>query len=59
MDQRVIDLYDKDWIDRENPRMAWRVARNLALAATISEPERGSAVVIAFSPGRMIGMCMT
>jgi len=30
----------KDWIDRENPRMAWSVARNLALAATISEPER-------------------
>ena len=30
----------KDWIDHENPRMAWSVARNLALAATISEPER-------------------
>jgi amidase len=30
----------KDWIDRENPRMAWSVARGLALAATISEPER-------------------
>jgi amidase len=30
----------KGWIDRENPRMAWSVARNLALAATISEPER-------------------
>jgi amidase len=30
----------KDWVDRENPRMAWSVARGLALAATISEPER-------------------
>jgi amidase len=30
----------KDWIDRENPRMAWSVARGLALAAAISEPER-------------------
>jgi amidase len=30
----------KEWIDRENPRMAWSVARGLALAATISEPER-------------------
>jgi amidase len=30
----------RDWIDRENPRLQWSVARNLALAATISEPER-------------------
>jgi amidase len=30
----------KGWIDRENPRMAWSVARNLARAATISEAER-------------------
>jgi len=43
--QRTLQSYEawvtfKDWIDRENPRMAWSVARNLALAATISEPER-------------------
>ncbi len=30
----------KSWIDRENPRMAWSVARNLARAATVSEAER-------------------
>jgi amidase len=43
--QRMLQSFEawttfKDWIDRENPRMAWSVARNLALAATISEPER-------------------
>ncbi len=30
----------KGWIDRENPRMAWSVARNLARAAAVSEAER-------------------
>jgi amidase len=30
----------RDWIDHVNPRLAWSVARNLARAATISEPER-------------------
>jgi amidase len=30
----------KGWIDRENPRMAWSVARNLVRATTISEAER-------------------
>jgi amidase len=30
----------KKWLDRENPRLQWSVARNLALAATISAPER-------------------
>jgi len=30
----------RDWIDRANPRLAFSVARNLALTATISETER-------------------
>ncbi len=30
----------KDWIDRENPRLAFSVARNLALASAIPETER-------------------
>jgi amidase len=30
----------RDWIDRDNPRLAFSVARNLALAATSSESER-------------------
>ncbi|MEX2220559.1 MAG: amidase [Candidatus Rokuibacteriota bacterium] len=30
----------KDWLDRENPRMAWSVARGLATAGTIPEAER-------------------
>ncbi len=30
----------KDWIDRENPRLAFSVARNLTLASTISEGDR-------------------
>jgi len=43
--QRMLQSFEawttfKDWIDRENPRMAWSVARNLALATTFSEPER-------------------
>jgi len=43
--QRALQPYEawltfKDWIDRENPRMAFSVARNLALASTIPESER-------------------
>ncbi len=43
--QRNLQPYEawltfRDWIGRENPRLQWSVARNLALAATISEPER-------------------
>lgn len=43
--QRTLQPYEawrtfKDWIDRENPRLAFSVARNLALASTISESER-------------------
>ena len=43
--QRTLQLYEawltfKDWIDRENPRMAWSVARGLAVAGTIPEAER-------------------
>ena len=30
----------RDWIDRDNPRMAFSVARNLTLTGTISESER-------------------
>ncbi len=30
----------KDWIERENPRLAFQVARNLAAAATISRVDR-------------------
>ena len=30
----------KDWLDRDNPRMAFSVARNLALASAIPESER-------------------
>jgi amidase len=30
----------RDWLDRDNPRLAWSVARNLALATTLPEPER-------------------
>ena len=43
--QRILQPYEawlafRDWIDRENPRLAFSVARNLALASTIPEPER-------------------
>ncbi len=43
--QRTLQPYEgwltfKDWIDCENPRFAFSVARNLALAATIPETER-------------------
>ncbi len=30
----------RDWIDRDNPRLAWSVARNLAFASTMPESER-------------------
>jgi amidase len=30
----------RDWLDRDNPRLAWSVARNLAFATTLSESER-------------------
>jgi amidase len=36
----------KEWIDRDNPRMAFSVARNLALAATIPESERQWAALV-------------
>jgi amidase len=43
--QRILQLYEawltfKDWIDRENPRLAFSVARGLALAGTVPEAER-------------------
>ena len=46
--QRTLQPYEawltfKDWIERENPRFAFQVARNLAMAATIPAGERGSA----------------
>jgi amidase len=36
----------KDWIDRQNPRMQWSVARNLVLAGMIPEPERQWAALV-------------
>jgi len=36
----------KEWIDRDNPRMAWSVARNLALAPMIPESERQWATLV-------------
>jgi amidase len=36
----------KDWIDRDNPRMAFGVARNLALASAIPESERQWAALV-------------
>ena len=36
----------KEWIDRDNPRMAFGVARNLALATTIPESERQWAALV-------------
>ncbi len=43
--QRTLQPYEawltfKDWLDRDNPRMAFSVARNLALGSTIPESER-------------------
>jgi amidase len=43
--QRTLQPYEawltfKDWLDRENPRMAFSVARNLAFASAIPEAER-------------------
>jgi amidase len=36
----------KEWIDRENPRMAFSVARNLVLASAIPESERQWAALV-------------
>jgi amidase len=36
----------KDWIDRANPRLAFSVARNLALASAIPESERAWAALM-------------
>ena len=36
----------RDWIDRQNPRMQWSVARNLVLAGMIPEPERQWAALV-------------
>jgi amidase len=36
----------KEWIDRVNPRMQFSVARNLTLAAMISEADRARAVAV-------------
>ena len=36
----------KDWIDRDNPRFAFSVARNLVLGSTIPESERGWAQLV-------------
>jgi amidase len=30
----------RDWLDRDNPRLAWSVARTLAFASTVPESER-------------------
>jgi len=43
--QRSLQSYEawltfRDWIDRHNPRLAFSVARNLALASAIPETER-------------------
>src|SRR5437773_5085552 len=43
--QRTLQPYEawltfKDWIDRDNPRFAFSVARTLVLASTIPESER-------------------
>jgi amidase len=47
----------KDWIDRDNPRMAFSVARNLALASAIPESERQwAALVRAEARARLIAL---
>src|SRR5713101_5157028 len=43
--QRTLQPYEawltfKDWLDRDNPRMAFNVARGLALSGSISESDR-------------------
>lgn len=43
--QRTLQPYEawltfKDWLDRDNPRMAFNVARGLALSSSISESDR-------------------
>jgi amidase len=36
----------KEWIDRQNPRMQWSVARNLALGSALPESERQWAALV-------------
>jgi amidase len=36
----------KEWLDRDNPRMQWSVARNLVLASAIPESERQWAALV-------------
>jgi amidase len=36
----------REWIERDNPRMQWSVARNLLLASTIPESERQRAALV-------------
>ena len=36
----------REWIERDNPRMQWSVARNLVLASTIPESERQWAALV-------------
>jgi len=49
--QRTLQLHEawltfKDWIDRDNPRLAFSVARGLALASTTPEAERQGAALM-------------
>ncbi len=49
--QRTLQPYEawltfKDWIDRDNPRFAFSVARNLLFASMIPESERGWARLV-------------
>jgi amidase len=49
--QRTLQPYEawltfKDWIERENPRFAFQVARNLAMAAMIPASDRGWAALM-------------
>ena len=49
--QRTLQPYEawltfKEWIERDNPRLQFSVARNLALASTIPESERQFAALI-------------
>jgi amidase len=49
--QQTLQRYEawltfRDWIDRHNPRMAFSVARNLAVSSTVSESERQWAALV-------------
>jgi amidase len=49
--QRTLQPYEawqtfRGWIERENPRMQFTVARNLAMASTIPESERQMAALM-------------